>query len=272
MTEHESLDNEGIHTEQTQSSEEPNMDSTQKTNPAWRLYNFIVTSQVNTKKTNGSKREWLVAQNVDPPNQNETQQLAMDVIEVVGQVRRAITRLPTSPINEMLIQYLPSIQSWIARIAFTPERGIAGDIGEEVLYSLRMAALVLDSAGESDPDQPTGTGRILDLINDLLREIREDQSLSPIARAFLLDKVLDIQRAILRVDLLGIAFVEAKIDELIGGAIVYPEARKQSLLSRLAALWHGIHATSAGVAEIAATSSSVIALVNAITDGSKPGH
>jgi hypothetical protein len=240
-------------------------------NSAQRLYEFLIKSSP-PRNASWSRDDWLQQHGVDADDQTAIREFALQIIAIVNEVRTTIDTLPPSPSHRLLGKHLPRIDEYVTKNAFSASRKIAADSpAEEVLYSLELCAQIFREHGIADKSVPqSGVEKMLDLIHELADEIRVDMSIPPTGRLYVLERLHEVERALLRIDLLGPAYVEATIDRLIGGSIAYPEIRQGSILDKLAKLWRGVHVGASGAKEVTEAASSVINLAHAISSGPIP--
>ncbi len=252
--------------EQAETSDNLDGGAEQPTNPASRLHDFL-TRAVKKKTESLSRDEWLTKQGIDPTDQSAIREFALQVIATTNEVRTSIDLLPPSGIQSLLGRHLTQVDEYITRVAFAVNRRIPHEqVSTEVLFSLELCSALFSEHGIVDEKLESGTtDRLLKLIHTLIEEVKGDTSIPAAGRLYLLERLQEVERALLRIDLLGVTFVQSTVDRLIGGAIAYPEIRKKSFLERLANLWHGVHSNAGGVQEISAAASSVIDLAHSIT-------
>ncbi|WP_433291707.1 hypothetical protein ACQP2F_26100 [Actinoplanes sp. CA-030573] len=202
----------------------------------------------------------------DPDDVDELRSFGLRYLAMIAQIRAAVARLPERKKKEPLLRHLPEFEDlFISLFLRTKPLQYASVPGENAMYGLEMCADALEEhqiGGASVPKAKVD--EILRLTQDLMAAVRNDDDLTPDLKMQLIDLLLDIERAILHVRIVGVEGVQATVDRLVGASIAFPEAQKPSFTDRLGRLWRTVHNVSVGAKEIADAGASIVAITDAL--------
>jgi hypothetical protein len=242
-------------------------------NVAGRLY-AIVRSLGTARRSDGPRlHPYMVTGDqmcrllgADPDDIAELRSFGLRYLAMISQIRTAVAKLPERKKKEPLLRHLPEFEDlFISLFLKVKPNEYAALPGENAMYGLEMCADALEEyriGGTSVPKDKAD--EILRLTQDLMAAVRNDDDLSSELKIQLIDMLLDIERAILHVRIVGVEGVQATVDRLVGASIAFPEAQKPSFTDRLGRLWRAVHSASMGTKEIADAGASILAITDAI--------
>ena len=237
-------------------------DSTE--NPAARLHALL--SRVEKRWISSSL--WAESIGIDPIDRIALRRYTLEAVRLVDNVREAVDRLPPNKNREPLLRHLPDIEEFFGRAYFAGSEKTVQAPAAEAMFGLEMCADALREYDIGDATIPeTDRQDLLNLVQELITAVRDDAELDSVARLYLLDRLMDVERALLHFELVGLDGVEAAIDRLVGGTIAYPQSRKQGIMDKIGILWRRIHGFSAEVKSITDAGTSAATFVAALTVG-----
>jgi hypothetical protein len=245
-------------------------------NVAGRLY-LIVRSLGSARRGEGSTTAMLAVVTgdqmcrllgADPDDIGELRSFGLRYLAMIAQIRAAVAKLPERKKKEPLLRHLPEFEDlFISLFLRSKPHQFATIPGENAMYGLEMCADALEEyqVGGASVPKPKAD-EILRLTQDLMAAVRNDDDLGPDLKLQLIDLLLDVERAILHVRIVGVEGVQATVDRLVGASIAYPEAQKPSFTDRLGRLWRTVHSVSVGTKEIADAGASILAITDVLNN------
>lgn len=233
-------------------------------NPAARLHAVLVA----LKGIGGASVAGALAQVLDVGEQEQPAELLHRIAAVralPGQAAEQL-RLVEDVNHELLLRWRDPVETALSRTYF-----LGGQVSEmtslygaEVLLGLEMTADVLRRRRPEPTIPDEGLVELVDLVRELIDAVLADPDLPPAAKQFLLERLRDVEIALLRFRVTGYAGVEAAVDALTGGAVRRDDIRgNENVGGWLSRLWDRMGAVTTRTKEVADAGNAVAALAQA---------
>lgn len=232
---------------------------------ATRLHSSIAALRAAMPQSGSQVCELLGA---DPRNDRERNRVGIEFLEMITRIRCAIDALPPRKKREPLVRHLPAFEKFFFGVFFGDEPSTYPSLPDgSAMYGLEMCAEALDEYEISEPTLSSQEATdLIQLVHDLVAAIKSDGDLTAEAKTYLIDRLLEVERAILHIEVVGMDRLQATVDRLVGSSIAFPEAHKPRVIEWMAKLWRAAHGLAIGTKAIADAGTSVVSLTEALSN------
>ncbi|MFD6261684.1 hypothetical protein ACFWFK_11160 [Micromonospora chalcea] len=209
----------------------------------------------------------------DVSNRVGVLQGAADLVRLVDQVEHEVRALPEDEDPEHLLAFLPEIRKIVDALLYVggvQMNHFTAQVTGEMIYSLASCARALRRNGRAEPViSEDSTNQLVDDVRAVIDDVVASDLPSAL-KELLVDRLRDVEEALLSVRIGGYASVEKAMDALTFGAV---RATKQGSEERaqvgswLGRLWGKIGEHAQGAEAIASATATTAEAVKALTGG-----
>jgi hypothetical protein len=212
---------------------------------------------------------------------NEPFDVALRMIEIrrlAQRTRSAVEGLPSEEDPGLLLRHFDEVESFVlsmASMAFSSTRITPADsfnarfglrrVGAEVMFSLDICAKVLHRCCPEPFIAPEKLSDLVDRTRALIDDVIGNGNLSSAAKMFLVQRLREIETALLGSQITGYADLEDAVDRLMGGLLRRADAHDEGMLQRINGFIKKLVQTAQGTSAIAGATSSTVQAIEAIT-------
>jgi len=173
----------------------------------------------------------------DPDDSEGLRDFGLRYLMMIAEIRSGIGKLPVRNNREPLLRHLPDFEEFFISLFFKSPARFVTFPDRNAMYGLEMCAEALyeHEIGEQPIAKQEATD-LIRLVQDLMAAIRSDETLTPDAKALLLDRLVDVEKALMLIDIVGMEGVQAAVDRLVGSSLAVPEAQKPGFVERMGRL------------------------------------
>ncbi|MEU8042757.1 hypothetical protein AB0B71_01250 [Micromonospora echinofusca] len=198
---------------------------------------------------------------------------AANLANLVDQFEADVRALPEDEDPEHLLAYLPRIRSMLdlfLKLSQTNMQHFSQYLTGEVMYSIASCSRALRRNGQVKPlISDNSAKQLVDEVRAVMEGVIESD-LPDALKDLLVDRLRDVEAALLGVRIGGYANVERAMDALTFGAVRATKAdseERAQVGSWLSRLWGKLGEHAQGAEAIAATAASTTEVIKAITGG-----
>ncbi|MNX95281.1 hypothetical protein D3C86_1275500 [compost metagenome] len=147
------------------------------------------------------------------------------VMELPSQIKDSLINIPEIR-HEAYLRWAPKVEEAFSIINLDIHwSNFIQRIDDSVLFSLEMCEDTIQRYFPEKPAKNNDLNELLSAIDDLLSDVREDETINERLKAFILVHLLTIKHAIEEYEICGLEPIERAIESTIGGAVMHSEAR-----------------------------------------------
>ncbi|WP_146227997.1 hypothetical protein [Micromonospora sp. S4605] len=198
---------------------------------------------------------------------------AAELADLVDQFEADVRALPEDEDPEHLLAFLPKIRNMIGplfHVSNTNMQHFSQHLTEEVMYSVAGCSRALRRNGRVELSISPGSAKqLVDEVRAVIEGVIESD-LPDALKDLMVDRLRDVERALLTVRIGGYASVEKAMDALTFGAVRATKAgteEREKVGGWLSRLWGKLSEHAQGAEAIAATAASTAEVVKAISGG-----
>ncbi|BFU44268.1 hypothetical protein [Krasilnikovia sp. MM14-A1004] len=212
---------------------------------------------------------------------NEPFDVALRMIEIrrlAQNTRTAVEALPPEEDPALLLQHFSEVESFVlamASMAFSSARIRPADsfnarfgvrrLAGDVMFSLDICAKALHRCSPEPYLAPEQLTNLIGRTRSLIDEVVLSERLTPGAKAFLVERLREIETALLGAQITGYANLEDAVDRLTGGLLRREDAREKGIMERITAFVKQLVQAAQGTSAIAGATASTVQAIETIS-------
>ena len=244
------------------------MDSTVNDNAASRLCGILHKFQaVQVRDTDTAMDAWKLA--LDAPSPSELFARLAEFSALVESLREHIRSLPEEDGPDFLLMGLEPLDGLIerfTRLGSSPKKAHDAVIKPALLQALNVCATMLRRQQTSVTISDSDLRDLLDDVQKWLVTVADDDNLSSHDKIFILQRLRDIEAALLGFFLGGFEKLETAVSALAGAALTCESARERTFLDKVAGFWEKVVSVAQGSATISKSASEAATAIAALSD------